>query len=70
MEDGPPPLDLRRKKAEKRGPSDVEDLIASHVDSLDADSSRQVPIGTDLDAIQVNHSVMGMLEMEECKLSR
>lgn len=53
MEDVPIPLDLRRKKAEKRGPSDVEDLITSHLNSVDM-----------TDAVEVNHLVMGKLEME------
>ena len=56
MDDAPIPLDLRRKKAEKRGPSDVEDLIASHLNSVDM-----------TDAVDVNRLAMGRLEVEEKK---
>ena len=56
MEAAPIPLDLRRKKAEKRGPSDVEDLIVSHFNLVDM-----------TDVVEVNHLVLGKLEMEERK---
>ena len=34
MDDVPIPLDLHREKVEKRAPTDVEDLITSHLDSV------------------------------------
>ena len=42
MDDAPVPLDLRRNKAEKRAPTDVEDLIASHLVSVTVDGGRRV----------------------------
>ena len=34
MDDAPIPLGVRRKKAEKRAQTNVEGLIASHLDSV------------------------------------